>query len=262
MTQRQYSDIMLKSMQSAYGEGFLSPGAAEETHQMVDGLELCGKRLLDLGCGVGGASVLIAENYPVFEVTGVDVEDAQIAAARELASLAGVSNVSFKKISTDVLPFADNWFDIVIAKDVICHIPDKVKLFKELGRVLCPGGVCISADWHPGPNAEILDTWDRWMSYLAGGGLIFHFESAMSYEKSFIEAGFGRVEFVNHTAWSRQSAREQLELATKLMKEQALNELGAEAYEKRVGMTRARHDGLIDESVQHWHIHAYQNQDS
>ena len=257
MAERQYSDTMLSSMQSAYGAGFLSPGAAEETHQMLEGILLGNKSVLDLGCGVGGARVLIARHYPVSEVVGADVEDAQIEQASALAKAMQLSNVHFRRIEPGALPFGDDTFDVVIAKDVVCHVEEKVTLFRELLRVLRPSGVFISADWHPGPQVSKHKTWDEYMGHLSAGGLVFFFEPASAYQAALQEARFARIDFIDHTAWSKNSAKEQLDLALGSNKEVTLAELGEAAYERRVAMTRARYEGLEDGSVEHWHIRGF-----
>lgn len=257
MSHPQYSETMLKSMQSAYGDGFLSPGAAVETRQMLEGVSMQGKSVLDFGCGVGGASVLVATEYPVREVVGVDVEDAQIESARSLAQAHELPNVEFHRTSPGKLPFVDDRFDIVITKDVICHVKDKLSLFKEVKRVMAPGGVFIVGDWHPGDVAEQGTSWSDWMAHLAGGGLIFYFEPAETYKVALTGAGFSPVLSRDHTAWSRHCAKEQLAEMTGVGHQTTLAELGEVAYERRVAMTKARYTGLDDGSVEHWLLSAY-----
>ena len=51
---------MLAGMQAAYGEGFLSPGAAPDMRRLLRTVEVEDKHVLDFGCGVGGATVMFA----------------------------------------------------------------------------------------------------------------------------------------------------------------------------------------------------------
>ena len=66
---RQYSDTTLDEMQLLYGEGYLSPGGAEEVDAILDGVPVRGRRVLDLGCGVGGAAIRIVREHDAGSVT-------------------------------------------------------------------------------------------------------------------------------------------------------------------------------------------------
>ena len=69
----QYTDRVINGMQSLYGEGFLSPGGPDEMAVFLEGIDLSGCHVLDLGCGIGGASIMLADTYGASHVTGVDV---------------------------------------------------------------------------------------------------------------------------------------------------------------------------------------------
>ena len=71
--ERQYSDAVLVSMQSLYGKGFLSPGGAAEVFQIVDGVAVEGRHVLDLGCGIGGATAVLAGELGAARVVGIEV---------------------------------------------------------------------------------------------------------------------------------------------------------------------------------------------
>ncbi|MDH3689692.1 MAG: methyltransferase domain-containing protein, partial [Gammaproteobacteria bacterium] len=89
---RQYSDSILDGMQSAYGEGFLSPGGAEEVRQIMHGLSAEGRDVLDLGCGVGGASLILARELNAGRVVGVDVERQSLERAATAIKAAGLTD--------------------------------------------------------------------------------------------------------------------------------------------------------------------------
>lgn len=58
-----YDHSIIAVNQLLWGEGFLSPGGARAVRPIVDGLDLAGRTLLDIGCGVGGVDRVLAEDY-------------------------------------------------------------------------------------------------------------------------------------------------------------------------------------------------------
>ena len=68
----EYDDRMLKLLQIIWGEGFLSPGGPEAVREIVAGLDLKDKAVLDIGCGLGGLAEVLAKEFGA-RVIGVDV---------------------------------------------------------------------------------------------------------------------------------------------------------------------------------------------
>jgi ubiquinone/menaquinone biosynthesis C-methylase UbiE len=98
-----------------------------------------GKRVLDVACGEGYGSALLARRAA--QVTGVDVSEAAIGHAR--AAYAGRSNPEFVTASCTRLPFADAAFDTVVSFETIEHIGGQDAFLDEVARVLAPGGVLV-----------------------------------------------------------------------------------------------------------------------
>jgi len=100
-----------------------------------------GMRLLDVGCGLGGAARYFASEHGC-QVTGIDLSGEYVAVANALAALVGLGDrVSCRQGSALELPFAPGSFDGAYMFHVGMNIEDKSRLFRELRRVLVPSGV-------------------------------------------------------------------------------------------------------------------------
>lgn len=129
---------------------------------------VCGGDVLDLGCGSGYGSALLAEGAK--SVVGVDVSAAAIDYARDRHSR---SNIAYRQISPDApLPFENASFDSVVCFQVIEHVRNDCWFVSEIARVLKPGGIAIIAT--PDRSTRLLPgqkPWNRWhvKEYSAGG---------------------------------------------------------------------------------------------
>jgi arsenite methyltransferase len=112
---------------------------------LLDDLE--GARILDLGSGSGMdtfvASLLAG---PSGTVIGLDMTDSQRAKAEGLRQRDGVRNVTYVKGYIDAAPFEDGSFDVIISNGVINLAVDKPQVFREIARLLRPGGKLALAD--------------------------------------------------------------------------------------------------------------------
>ena len=106
-----------------------------------------GQTVLDLGSGAGIDLLLAAKKVgPNGRVIGVDMTDEMLAKAKENIQAAGLSNVDIRKGIIESLPVADASVDWVISNCVINLSPEKERVFKEIARVLKPGGALQVSD--------------------------------------------------------------------------------------------------------------------
>lgn len=97
-----------------------------------------GREVLDLGCGPGWYSAQYGQGGA--KVTGVDLTPKAVEVASAYARFRGLSNVTIRQGDAQALPFADDTFDLVVSSGVLHHVPDPVQAFREVRRVLKPGG--------------------------------------------------------------------------------------------------------------------------
>ncbi len=136
---QEYDDAEIFVLEQVWGEGFLSPGGPDEIRRIVDGVELSGKKVIDLGCGTGGISQFLAETFEPAQLVGIDVDLGLIErAAKRVAQSSLSDHLKFKCVAPGPLPFADGSFDVVFSKDAMIHIADKEALFADIFRVLVP----------------------------------------------------------------------------------------------------------------------------
>ena len=106
-----------------------------------------GSVILDVGCGAGfdlyRAALLTG---PKGKVHGVDLTGAMVARARGNLQKAGITNAEVREVGSESLPFENAFFDVVISNGVINLSPEKETLFREINRVLKPGGKLGFAD--------------------------------------------------------------------------------------------------------------------
>lgn len=136
---------------------------ADFVHEMVrwGGLDTlpAGTTVLDVGCGIGGSSRILAKDYG-FAVTGVTISPQQVKRAQELT--AEGLNAQFLVDDAMNLSFPDGSFDVVWSIEAGPHMPDKAIFAKELLRVLKPGGVLVVADWNQRDDRQVpLNFWEK-----------------------------------------------------------------------------------------------------
>jgi SAM-dependent methyltransferase len=160
----------------------------------LDGLELQpGETVVDLGSGGGIDAFLAARRVgPTGRVIGVDMTPEMLERARAAAERGGFANVEFRQGRLEALPIEDASVDAVTSNCVINLVPDKRAVFREVARVLRPGGRLVISDIvlaQPLPEAVSKDLM-AWVGCVAGA------ELKDDYFAHLTDAGLGRVEFI------------------------------------------------------------------
>ncbi len=152
-----------------------------------------GETVVDLGCG-GGLDVLLASAKvgPKGKAIGIDMTPEMLSLARRNAETANARNVEFHQSTIDKLPLPDSSVDCVISNCVINLASDKRAVFKEIARILKPGGRLAVSDIalkKPLPP-EIGNNLMAYVGCIAGAIMIDEYRDGL------IASGFSSVEIV------------------------------------------------------------------
>lgn len=131
-------------------------GGREATKHVVAKMRLAGsERVLDIGCGIGGAARYVAVSTGC-HVTGIDLTPEYVETARALSGRMGLgARTAFEASSALQMPFADATFDAAITLHVAMNIKDRSGLYREIARVLKSGAVFCVYDVMKGVNDEL-----------------------------------------------------------------------------------------------------------
>jgi len=149
-----------------------------------------GDTVLDLGSGGGLDCFLAAQKVgPGGRVIGVDMTPEMIGKARANAARIGAANVEFRQGQIEAIPLADGEADVVISNCVINLSPDKPAVFREMFRVLHPGGhVAVSDIVTRGPMSPLVaKSLASWAGCIAGA------LDVEEYRRGLADAGFTDV---------------------------------------------------------------------
>jgi ubiquinone/menaquinone biosynthesis C-methylase UbiE len=141
-------------------------------------------RVLDVGCGSGWATRLLADYAVNGRVTGIDISDEMVNLARESSS--SYANVDFEVASAEQLPFPDNEFSHAFSMESLYYYRNIPKALQEIQRVLKPGGsffAVVDLYRENEPTHQWIDTLKVPVELL----------SIEDYRSLFIDAGFESI---------------------------------------------------------------------
>ena len=143
-----------------------------------------GARVLDVGCGSGWATRLLAQHASTGRVTGIDISDEMIRVAHDSSQT--FSNVDFETGSAEQLPFGDNEFTHAFSMESLYYYANISKALGEIFRVLKTGGLFVA----------VVDLyWENEATHQWIDGLKVPVEllSIDDYRSLFVEAGFVNI---------------------------------------------------------------------
>jgi ubiquinone/menaquinone biosynthesis C-methylase UbiE len=204
----EYDAGMQALLQLIWGDGFLSPGGAAELACVLEGSDLRGCRVLDIGAGLGAIDQLLVTQHGAATVVGIDIDSALLAQLRERIGRAGLGDrIAGVCVAPGPFPFAAASFDVVFSKDSIVQIPDKPRLFRDVYRVVRPGGRFIASDWLRGGTGPYST---EMLEFFRLEGIAYNMATLGEYAEALRTAGFNAVEVRDRNEWYRTLAQREL----------------------------------------------------
>ena len=218
----EYSDSMRAMCELLWGEGYMAPGSEGNVAMLVRGLNLRGKRILDIGSGLGGPAFFLAETYDA-SVVGIDIEPRHIEISERRAQELGLeAQAEFVLVEPGPLKFPDESFDFVISSGGFTHIENKLKSMKETFRVLKPNGVVNFYDWMKCKG----EFSDEMLYFFKLEGVTYALETPDRHTEWLREAGFADVSFDDRSDWYRREVQEEYRKITSELNPQMVELLG------------------------------------
>ena len=249
-----YDQRNIDALELVYGRGYLSAGGDKEVARVLAGFDLKGRRILDLGCGLGGASVCMARDLGASNVIGFDIVEEVLERARLLVEESHVEDrVRLILGEPGPLQFLDESFDMVYMTAVACHMNELGEFFQEVARVIRPGGWLLGSDWMLREKNQAFHVWDK---LLRERGLNFYFVDQPDFKTALKFAGLEQIRFNDRTgAFTEFSAVSSERVATEL-KPGLLSSLGEEGYQDIKDWTDVRYTGLNQGGMLYQHFYA------
>ena len=102
---------------------------------------------LDLGTGPAHIPIFLAQRCPEIRITGIDLSVNMLTLGEQHVAEAGLADrIALECVDAKALPYPDQSFDGVISNSIIHHLPDPMAAFREIGRVIRPGGLILIRD--------------------------------------------------------------------------------------------------------------------
>ncbi len=224
--QDEYHDAVVDMLELIWGKGFMAPGGPENVRKTVLGLDLRDKLVLDIGSGIGGPALVLAQEFGA-RVIGLDLEAPLVRRARAYAADDGLADrIEFRLFTPGPIALDKASIDVVFSSGAFAQIEDKLSMFTEAHRVLKPGGVFTCYDWMKGegPYSEDMRYWFKLE------GLTYAMETLEAHGALLDEAGFVDIELADD--------------------QQAYRNLCHDEYEQMQGPLKARMTDLLGRAQQ------------
>jgi len=231
----EYDEALVTLLELIWGEGYMAPGGEGNVAKIAEGLDMRDKRVLDFGCGIGGPALFLARNYGA-NVVGIDLEPQLIERAKQSAKKYGLeAKTEFQVVEAGPLGFPDESFDFVVSSGAFTQIANKLEMFKEVLRVLKPGGVFSCYDWMKG-EGDYSEDMHYWFKL---EGLTYAMETPERNDEILREAGFVDVSVVERSDWYHKKVKEEYERLRDELYPRAVELIGKQQADRRVENWRA-----------------------
>ena len=148
-----------KAAQSYDASAFLQQEVAERVFERLSLMKINPSHILDLGCGTGFCSRRLKQEFSKAKVTGIDIAPGMIEQAKKQQGL--FKKVNYEVADADELPFKDASLDLVFSSLTIQWLPNLKHTFKEINRVLKPGGLLLFSTLGPDTLMELRESWGK-----------------------------------------------------------------------------------------------------
>jgi len=204
----EYHDNMITMLELIWGDGYMAPGGSGNVARLLSGIECHGKRILDIGCGIGGPAFEMAKTHGA-EVVGIDLEAPLIERASNRAAELGLADrCRFQAVQKGPLPFDDQSFDIVVTSGALTQTEDKEAIFTDCLRILRPAGHLSCYDWTKSPGEYSADM----LHWFKIEELTYALETLDAYEQHLQNCGYADVRIEDASDWYRRESRREYEL--------------------------------------------------
>ncbi|MET1256910.1 malonyl-ACP O-methyltransferase BioC [Aliikangiella maris] len=143
---------------------FLQQEVAVRVFERLELMRIRPEHILDAGCGTGFCTRHLRDQFKRAKVCGIDLAPGMIAQAATQQRL--FRKIDYQVADIDLLPFADNTFDLVFSSLAIQWSLDLNQTFRELNRVLKPGGLLIFSTLGPDTLMELKQSWQAVDEYV------------------------------------------------------------------------------------------------
>ncbi|WP_234567542.1 methyltransferase domain-containing protein [Rhodohalobacter sp. 614A] len=163
-----------------------------------------GDLILDAGCGQGGSSVWLAEHFDV-HVTGITLVPHQVLKAQKHAEKSKINHrVSFFEKDYTNTGFEDESFTLIWACESLCHALNKIDFYKEVYRLLKPGGRLICAEYFRS-NRPLAPEGEKLLHEWLNGWSIKDIDTVEEHKKNATQCGFKDIRIEDITEFTKPS---------------------------------------------------------
>ncbi len=209
-----YRSVWLNRVNNALHFGYELAGGEPHHLALQHGNAVCadiagvsaGDRVLDAGCGIGGSARWLAEERGAI-VVGITPVQSQIARARRLAAEHNLEDrVQFEARDYLATGYEGESFNVAWAMESLCHASDKSAFYREMHRVLAPGGRLVVAEYMR-TRRDISAADERRMREWCDGWVMPDLLTGDEHQDAARAAGFGNVVLRDGTAYTRRSVQ-------------------------------------------------------